>query len=46
MSDLARYCELRGIIHMVVGDGWFTRSPEPRFYEAAQLRDEVAVSDL
>jgi hydroxymethyl cephem carbamoyltransferase len=46
MSDLARYCELRGIIHMVVGDAWFTRSPEPRFFEARQLRDEVAVSDL
>jgi hydroxymethyl cephem carbamoyltransferase len=46
MSDLARYCELRGIIHMVVGDAWFTRSPEPRFFETSQLRYEVAVSDL
>jgi hydroxymethyl cephem carbamoyltransferase len=46
MSDLARYCELRGIIHMVVGDAWFRRSPEPRFFEASQLRDEVASSDL
>jgi hydroxymethyl cephem carbamoyltransferase len=46
MSDLARYCELRGIIHMVVGDAWFRRSPEPRFFEAGQPRDEVASSDL
>jgi hydroxymethyl cephem carbamoyltransferase len=46
MSDLARYCELRGIIHMVVGDAWFRRSPEPRFFEVSQLRDEVAGSDL
>jgi hydroxymethyl cephem carbamoyltransferase len=46
MSDLVRYCELRGIIHLVVGDAWFTRSPEPRFFEANQLRYEGAVPDL
>jgi hypothetical protein len=27
MSDLARYCEERGIDDMVVGDAWFTRAP-------------------
>jgi hydroxymethyl cephem carbamoyltransferase len=27
MSDLARYCEERGIDDMVVGDAWFTRVP-------------------
>jgi hypothetical protein len=31
---------------MVVGDAWFTRSPEPRFFEANQLRYEGAVPDL
>ena len=25
MSDLARYCEVRGIEHMVVGDAWYER---------------------
>ncbi len=29
MTDLAKYCESRGVDHMVVGDAWFERSGSP-----------------
>ena len=39
MSDLDKYCESRGVEHMVVGDLWFERKRSP-----AELREGAALA--
>ena len=39
MTDLDKYCESRGVEHMVVGDLWFERKRSP-----AELREGAALA--